>query len=215
MMASTGLGFRRRILSTLIVCVCAADVLADESDALDALRQAYPSIKVLRQNSRIDRLHSGFFSTGDSARDSAERFRTAYSDVFGVPPEDLKELSDSSRDPELPLMFDRQTGVARFELISYAQERDGVAVFRSELRLLVRNESQFPLVLAASSLKSLGQFEVDSQVLASLVDPEGLERAFAKGRVLVAAEAPELTVFGDATPIIWAGTDDDPVATPK
>ena len=57
-------------------------------------------------------------------------------------------------------MWDPATGTYKFTLVYYSQYRDSIPVFRADLRLLVRNEEGFPLVLAKSALRPLGAFQV-------------------------------------------------------
>ncbi len=56
-------------------------------------------------------------------------------------------------------MYNRDNGAYKFTLVYYSQYRDGIPVYKSDLRLLVRNEPDHPLVLAASSLRDLGELQ--------------------------------------------------------
>ncbi len=199
-----------RAMFALFVLTCVQSTWAGGPDALESLRNDYPSVKTLHRQSRIDRLYSGPFSTGSSALESAERFRLRYANVFDAVPGELNLVDGGSRNAEQPLMLDRQTGMFRFTLITYRQQRLGFPVFRSELRLVLRNESSFPMVLAASTLKDLGEFEIDPELLADLSNSQEIAAAFAKGRASVAAESAEMKKFSEPSVMIWAGTDEEP-----
>ena len=56
------------------------------------------------------------------------------------------------------VMFNRDTGDYKFTLVYYTQRVGGIPVYQADLRLLVRNESGFPLVLASSGLRDLAGF---------------------------------------------------------
>lgn len=199
-----------RSMSALLIAWCARPVVAGEADALESLRSEYPTVKALHEGSRIDRLYSGPFSTGSTALESAESFRSKHAGVFGASSGDLLFVENAGRSPEQPLMYDRQTGTFRFTLITYHQRRNNIPVFRSDLRLVIRNESSFPMVLASSTLKDLGEFEIDPRDLMELFDPATIALAFGKGQASVHLLSPELTQFGLASVAIWAGTDGVP-----
>lgn len=204
-----------RVVFALLVMQCGHSVSAEEAGALESLRAQYPSVKILHSDSRIERLYSGPFSTGASAIESAEAFRMRYADVFNVAPEDLAAYQNAGRDPELPLMFDRRAGKFKFTLITYRQFRQFIPVFRSELRLVVRNEASFPLVLASSTLKDLNGYEIDPDTLEALSNPLMIASSFVKGRASVGSEAPELVEFGEPSVTIWAGTDEMSDVAPR
>jgi hypothetical protein len=109
---------------------------------------------------------------------------------------------------EQPVMYDRETGEYRFTLVYYTQYYAGLEVFRSDVRLLVRNEPGYPLVLAASSLRDLGDFAGSPTALAGVKQDGYLESSLATAMDAVLADKPELTNFREAKGIIWAGVDD-------
>jgi hypothetical protein len=113
--------------------------------------------------------------------------------LLGVTPD---ELVWEALDPELgavqPVMFESARGDYKFMLIRYAQMRGGVRVFRADLRVLVRNEPGFPVVLAASGLRDLGDFDPSRAALNPQLDPTTV-----LGQPLERFSLPEL--------VIWAG----------
>ncbi|HNO79114.1 MAG TPA: hypothetical protein PKN33_13760 [Phycisphaerae bacterium] len=204
-----------RLMSALLIVAIGRSAAADEPSALETLRAEHPSVKVRYHESRIERLYSGPLSTGSSAMESAEAFRTDHADVFGTAPGDLVLDRSGVRDPEQPLMYDRRTGEFRFSLITYRQFKQYVPVFRSELRLVLRNEASFPMVLASSTLKDLGEFEIDPATLSALSNPSMIAASFVKGRASAISEVNELAEFGTPAVTIWAGTDDTPNEIPR
>ena len=75
-----------------------------------------------------------------------------------------------------------------------------IPVFRADLRLLVRNEVDSPLVLASANLRNLGGFTatLDGVDLKDTPLWEGAASEF----------VPALRNFTQPTPVIWAGVDD-------
>ena len=67
--------------------------------------------------------------------------------------ENLTCVLDGGRALTQPLMYDQELGDYKFTLVRYAQQKNGIQVFRCDLRLLMRNRADFPVILAASSLR--------------------------------------------------------------
>ncbi len=103
-------------------------------------------------------------------------------------------------------MYDRTMGEYKFTLVYYSQFKDGTPVYRADLRLLVRNNSGYPLVLAASALRDLGDFTVPSGIAVNSALAENAARSFSSS----------LVNFTEPRLVIWAGIDDmivEPVLT--
>ncbi|HVP10612.1 MAG TPA: hypothetical protein VMV94_05415 [Phycisphaerae bacterium] len=165
-----------------------------EVAAMDRVQVAYPGTLFYREGSQLTRLYGRTFEMGETPNDSAQRFLSANADLFGAEAADLLPTTPILPSGNtLPLMYEPETGTYRFTLIYHTQYRDGIPVFRSGVRTLVKNEAGYPLVWAGSSLKRLGQFHPDT-TLRSAVDP--------------ATVAPEMTSFTAVEPVIWAGVDD-------
>ncbi|HVP12989.1 MAG TPA: hypothetical protein VMV94_17575 [Phycisphaerae bacterium] len=167
--------------------------------AMDRVQAAYPGTLFHREGSQLTRLYGRTFEMGETPNDSAQRFLSVNADLFGAEAADLLPTTPILPSGNtLPLMYEPETGTYRFTLIYHTQYRDGIPVFRSGVRTLVKNEAGYPLVWAGSSLKRLGQFHPDTTPR-SAVDP--------------ATVAPEMTSFTAVEPVIWAGIEDKP-ATP-
>ncbi len=143
--------------------VAAADFLATN-----------PGSRVFEHSGRIERVYGRAFANGASPILSAERFRIAHAGMWGVRADDLMPVSGMADGRHTtPVMIDRETGQFKFTLVMYSQFRDGIPVWNSQLRLLVRNESDHPLVLATANLRDIGDFAVPADAL-ELVRPDVL-----------------------------------------
>lgn len=133
-----------------------------DTKALAALRQLElqePGVQAFESNERITRLYGKSFGSGNNATSTAEAFRLNHAAVFGVEPGDLKPLSPNKAAQNIQgVMYDRNTGDYKFTLVYYSQFKNEIPVFRSDLRLLVKNDSNYPLVYAASALRGHGNF---------------------------------------------------------
>jgi hypothetical protein len=154
---------------------------------------------------RVTTFYGGVMSEGRTPMESAQRFVGRFAGDLGVEVGDLRPggLAGDGRHVR-GLMPDSATGRDRFTLVCFAQERGGVPVDGGELRVLVRNEPGYPVVLARSSLRAVGGFKpVSGGMKAGAA--EGAARAHAPGMVVAAATGP-------ARRVIWAGTDKAPGA---
>lgn len=164
-------------------------------DALCALRATAPDAVVYESAIGFTRVGGVPLAFGESPIDAAEQFRVRHAGVFGVEPTDLVPAAwDERLDAVQPVMYEPERDDYKFMLVRYQQQRDGVPVFRSDLRLLVRNEPGYPLVLAASALRHIGEFKPDQAVVA-----RGLNPTVVIDRALDRFSMPE--------PVIWAGVD--------
>jgi hypothetical protein len=189
--------------SCCLVCAACAGAppsLAAEQSA--GLPQRSLGLIVHESHGQVTRIGGIPLATGDSAQQSAEIFRHKYAAFLGAAEADLHLAPLAPDEPTLqPLMYDPPTGANRFILLRYLQERNGIAVFRGDLRVMCVNEPGYPLVWACSSLRQLGNFEPDPALLARPLDP-----ATALGESFEA--------YSPAEPVIWAGlqgADEPPV----
>ncbi len=186
------------LLMFALVSVASGATADAQKIAYQQLLTSNPEVQFYRENSTITRIYGQAFIHGISPQDAAEQFRTQYSPILGVDPGDLQPVSYVVKDGNtLQLMY--ENGKYKFTLVYYSQYKDGIPVYKSDLRLLVRNESGYPLVLAASALKDLGNFTVDAGKAS--VDPKAAQDAFA-------IKNPQYVKFTDPQRVIWAGIDD-------
>jgi hypothetical protein len=201
-----------RLASALFVIAgsawAAGDRMHDDGTAearaeFDRLR---PATQLFYEADRITRVYGRAFSAGDSPADSAERFRAAHAGIFGVDPDRLLPGNHFIGRHTQPLVYRPDSRDYQFTLVYYAQYEASLPVFRAELRLLVRNQPGYPLVLAASTLRDLG---------GAAIDPSDLPAdSFARGQERLVAEWPQLANFTAPELIVWAGIDDMDV-TPR
>ncbi|MHC5109581.1 MAG: immunoglobulin domain-containing protein [Planctomycetota bacterium] len=170
--------------------------------AAQDLLDRHPGLMYHVDHGRIKSFFGRPITVGDSAVESAEQFRLAEVAAFGVSANELRpeSLLPDKRYTQ-PLMYDRDTGNFKFTAVYYAQYHTDIPVFKSDMRLLVRNEDGFPLVMAKSYLKPLGGFQTDGIVAAG-----AYENAVAQAM----QARPELAAgqFTQPTRTIWAGYDE-------
>jgi hypothetical protein len=161
---------------------------------------------------RINRVYGPAFSQGATAAASAESFRLNHAEMFGVPAADLVAVNPvPGADHVLPIMYDQATDTYKFTVFVYTQQRQGVPVFRSALKLLVRNEAGYPLVLASADLRDLGDLQVQAQAAAAPMQPAAVESALQRATqvTFAAGGVPQLAA---TRRVIFAGVDDMVVA---
>jgi len=149
-------------------------------------------VSAYSRGNQIKRLYGEPFSYGESPEASADAFLQSNAWVFNVGYNDLK-LENTQ-----PVMYLEESDSFKFTALNYEQYRDDIPVFRSRLVLLVRNEENFPLVLASVDVKSLGDFEPGN--------PDFLGFDVAIQNVL--DFSPTLIEYSEPELVIWAGLND-------
>jgi len=185
--------------------------------ALDRLEVDVPGVMIHQRGDRVTRVYGRALVYGATPEQSAELFRLERAGVFGVQTDDLEPVgfSDGAALAQ-PLMYDRATGTYKFTLLRYGQYKEGIPVFRADLRVLVRNAGEYPVVLAASALRNLGDFVVvNPRAGLGAVDAEAAEAAVAavvdRSDMLgapIAGARPGFVNFSQPETVIWAGVDD-------
>ncbi len=200
---------RRFLLLQCLACIpaillgSAALTFADSNVGSDAafarLKAEQPLVAKFQKGDYITRVYGRAFGNGSSPEDAASRFKNEYADLFNAEAEDLLPVSylpDSRQ--TLPLMYDRETGQYRFTLVYYSQVRDDIPVFRSDLRLLVLNQADYPLVMASSGLRDLGDFHPPAGANIDPIMAQNAAKSF----------YPDLVNFNDPRLVIWGGLED-------
>lgn len=195
------------VIGTVALLTPALAQAASEPDrespeqVLAEFSQRHPKVKFHRTATRITRMYGSAFGNGDRPEATADRFRKDYAALFGVNAADLRPEShlEDKRHTQ-PLMYLPQTGQYKFTLVYYSQYLNGIPVFRADLRLLVRNEQDHPLVLASVGLRDLGSFWAAKDPAAS----EDPSLGQAPARELI----PTLLNFTEPQRIVWAGVED-------
>ncbi len=184
------------LVLSLTICAHAA---APQPAAAARLAQSYPGVQWYVRDGELTRVWAGPFGLGRSPEQTAESFIRDHADVFSAAAEDLVP-GDARGVYALPVMRDPLTGGPKFTLLHYAQQRDGVPVYGGELRLLVRNLPGYPLVLAASTVRPLGDFRPDA----------AFAPATARAHAAAGERVPGLVSFEPEELVIWAGTEGRP-----
>jgi hypothetical protein len=164
---------------------------------LERLQSTYPGARTVNEGDAISKIYGVPFGGGASALASAEQFRLDYAQVFGLDPSDLQqECTFNDQLETQQVMYDEATGQYKFTLIYYSQYYGNLPVFRGELRLLARNEPNYPLVMAISTIKDLSGFDNTNARIS--VDPAQVQNTFL-------AKYPELVNYDKPKLVIWAG----------
>lgn len=168
-----------------------------------------PEIKLYKLNERTTRVYGKTFSYGETVEEAAERFCHAHAGIFGVDATELRAMGQfSGRRHIQPVMFQPETGTYKFTLVCYEQHKNNIPVFRSDLRLLGRNEAGSPIVLASSALKDLEGFEINANMRNDIAKPAYVQTCFAACKQAPLAASPDLVNFSEPSVVIWAGVDD-------
>jgi len=195
------------ILITILLIATSATATNQErsQQALERLSSAYPAVKAYTMNGKVTQLYGRSFGGGTDAISAADRFKSENSVIFGAEASELVSGSDLKDGRKTqPLMYDPVTGKYKFTLVYYVQKRDGIPVYGSEMKVLVRNEPGYPVVLVRSTLHDLGGFVPSSKSSAR----------FDFAQNVVRVSHPELKKFAEPKTVIWAG-ESDVSATPK
>ena len=163
-----------------------------ESNTVLKLKNTSAQVSAYRRQGEIKRLYGAAFSSGINPEESAESFLQSNAQLLGL---NASDLSDRYLQP---VMYDQATGRYKFYAVCYTQKREGIAVYGSKLILLVRNEAGYPLVLASSSLRSLGDFQ--PAVKGSM--------NFIMGKANAQKLTPGVVNFSEPQTVIWAGIED-------
>ncbi len=151
-----------RFLSIVLALSGAAAFGASNADAVQSaqeeLTQAFPQVDFHTQGDQVTSVYGTVFGVGMSPEDTAATFVSGSAEVFGVSADALEPGNWFNDRLVQPVMPDRVHGGYKFTLVYYRQHVDGVPVHGAELRVLVRNEAGYPLVLARSSLQPVGDF---------------------------------------------------------
>jgi hypothetical protein len=171
-----------------------------------ALLASKPGVALLPNGPGLTTVYGPAFSHGRSPADSANTFIRDHAGAFGAVYADLSARGLNADGAHLlPVSYVPETDSYRFTLVNYCQVRDGLPVWRSDLRLLVRNETNFPLVLAKSALKDLGAFRAGDDLKAkAITEVQANESAL--------GIFPALNEFEPGRLVIFAGSPDVPAA---
>jgi hypothetical protein len=182
------------------------DILLDaRAEAMQRFLIERPGSDLFRRGDRIARVYGKSFSSGRTPEQAAERFLADHLAMFGVKRSELVKRGPFPDGRHVqPIMWDLEQERFRFTGLYYAQEVEGIPVFRSNLMLLMRNEAEFPLVLASADLRPVERFRVPQAAAA--------EPNLAPGEQTMARRLGAEYEVLSSRQVIWAGVEDMVVA---
>jgi len=198
-----------RFLTSGLLCALASTALSASKQvtpeiARAAFQNVNPGTGLYLTQGKITSIFGPAFSHGASAQASADNFVRLHAEIFGVGRDELSPGSLAGDNQAVRQIMPQGDGTMKFTLLSYLQTRDGIPVFRRDLRLLVRNEAEFPAVLARSALEDLGGFAVAPAVAAA----PNVAAAFVSAGIKHAG----IENFSAPDVVIWTGTESEPSA---
>ena len=154
-----------------LACMIAAPILAEDSEVrtrseqqMAQFKTAHPGALFYGQqyfdgegffeiDGTADYIYGTVLATGESAETSAWNL---YEQLEGIY---CEEVGDLVPGPLQGVMFDKATNQHRFSTFRFQQTVQGVPVYRSGIGFLVRNEENFPVVLASNNFKEMVGFD--------------------------------------------------------
>jgi hypothetical protein len=140
-----------------------ADAPATPSDEILGAREVFlqrvPGAMLSERAGRITRVYGVPLSTGRNATDSADRFVQQHVRMLGAR---IGEISTVGPFPDArhvqPAGWDASLEAFRYTIVGFTQQVNGIPVFQTALKLLVRHEPGWPVSLVSSDLRDLGNF---------------------------------------------------------
>ncbi len=128
---------------------------------------AHPGTGFAENHGRIERVYGAAFGGGANPVEAAASFINDHAtNLWGLDADQLLPIGPwSDQTHVLPLMTDLVTGEAKFMLMGYIPHVNGVPVYDSALRVLVRNEPGFPVVLASAQVPDVAGFSLDAPIM--------------------------------------------------
>ena len=180
-----------------------APVLNPIDPVKESFEFAHPNTGMLRLGDQLARVY-GTFSTGKTPSDSADAFVQRHAkELYGVDAANLAPIGPFEDGAHLlPLMPLEGVDGFKFTAVYYQQQVRGIPVYRAGLIVLTRNDTDFPSVLASSTLWDVTG--VESQLAGVTVGKLPDARIWARGPAAQFRATPE---FGPAQYVIWAGVN--------
>ena len=203
----TGAALLLSLTATSIGQMSSGDVLPDVRMDVDAARsnflQTNPQTMFNVRDEIITRVYGKSFSHGVNPVDAATNFIADHANMFGIEAGELLPIGPNSMGIHaLPLGHDKLTGTDRFTLVSWTQALDGIPVYSGSVRVLVRNEADFPVVLVSNEMADMRSY--DGRFAGVGLTPTQLNpRTYTRH---VANQFFMKPVVSGVEQVIWAGT---------
>ncbi|MCH2135910.1 MAG: hypothetical protein MK101_04935 [Phycisphaerales bacterium] len=145
---------------------------------------------------RIDRVYGSVMATGPSADASAEAFLRHQLHHWNLTEADLEPVGPfPDGRHRADLMYQDASGTFKFTGLYWRQTRSGIPVHNTRLMLLVRNDREHGVVMAAADLRDLGDWQPPPPPATMI------ETATAAAKALLGEQA---MIEGDPSLTIWA-----------
>jgi len=179
----------------------------EPGDIRERFLQTFPQGGLFGVTDRIRRAWGTTFARGNSPSDSVGRFFREWSGLWSVSFQDMLPVGPFEDGAHLlPLMgIDGTDGACAFTGVYYTQSVMGVPVFRAYGWGLVRNEDNFPTVLAGGTMRPVG--DIATKLAGLDLNPANLDAAIYGREALNRFGAPP--TVSSPRYVIWAGIDDD------
>ena len=206
----------RMILTWVLLGLCTGVIAAcsDIPTKEEALSRSIKNEIVKKKGDKVTQVIGPHLAEGPTPLTATQKYIDANAARHDVNPAELSVVADSQSGRSVqPVLFDKKTGDYRYNIVKYQQQKDGIPVFRSEMKMLVRNTSDFPVVMVNDSLRDIKGFTPPKSMMRAGV------KAFSgavsgsdpmtdfKGKALAASNT-KLSNFSKPTQVIWAGLPD-------
>lgn len=189
-----------------VAALRASGVAPQAAAAMSILLQEKVALSFNTVGARVKSVYGAELSRGATAEESADAFALGQAEVFSASPDELFLSSHFDGGNVVRLGWEPESESYRLMLFVYEQRKDGIPVEGAELRVLVRNDEDYPAVLAESTLKDVRDFIPTANIAAA---PNVI---LAHGSALELT--PGLVEFGEPEFVIWAGREDE-VESPR
>lgn len=178
-----------------------------DSESLPArFARLFPKGGLLDVNGSLRRVYGTTFSTGTSASNSAQKFMREWSMLWKVPYAQLEMVGPFEDGAHtMPLVTCEDGESTEFTAAYFRQNVNGIPVFRSYAWGLVRNNDNFPMVLAGGTLRNIGN--LPATLAGKDLTSGSIHIGLASSQALNQFRSPpEMT---SPRYVIWAGIDAD------
>ena len=215
------------------------DINLADTAKMDAFKASHPKARFhgsqyfddegfFEQDHTVNYIFGTVLSTGKTAQDSARNFCKEIEGVYATKIGELTARKWPSGNVLQGVMWNPETETHGFYTFRFEQFIDGVPVFRSGIGFLVRNEEEFPVVMAGNNFKEMQNFDTANlkgtplQVTERMKENAVAEMADSNLQfdgsqsVLPNLRQRELpVVVSEEQLVIWAGNTNIPVDNPE
>lgn len=204
---------QKSILTWTVLGMCMGILVgcADTPTREEVMARSIKNEIVQKTGDKITRVVGPSLASGPTALKSAAQYVESNAKRYNVAADELKlDEAETGGKTVQPVMYDAKTGKYKYNIVKYRQEKNGIPVFRSGMRMLVRNTADSPVVMVNSSLRDVNGFTPPSTFSKS--DKLKLEGDISgaadisdfKGKSIQAIDT-TLTNFSTPQTVIWAG----------